>query len=84
MAIVKYLQFDGKKFVGGVNIGEENEKSDLAGESLTFMAVAINNNWKVPLGYFQNKSHYRLWVILNIYYTMIGVYINIMKTTLLF
>ena len=44
MAIVKYLQFDGKKFVGGVNIGEENEKSDLAGESLTFMAVAINNN----------------------------------------
>ena len=59
MAIMKYLKFDGKKCIGAADIGEKIEKSDLAGESLTFIAVAINNNWKVPLGYFQKKSHYR-------------------------
>lgn len=86
MAIMKHLQFDGKKFVGAVDMGEENEKSDLAGESLTFMAVAINNNWKVPLGYFFIKSltSVGMWVTFNIYNTVVGVYINIMKTTLIF
>lgn len=55
---MKHLQFDGKKFVGGVDLGDSQEKenSGLAGESLTFMAVALNNNWKVPLGYFFIKS----------------------------
>ena len=58
MCIMKHLQFDGKKFVGNVDLGEEEEKENtgLAGESLTFMAVALNSNWKVPLGYFFIKS----------------------------
>ena len=55
---MKHLQFDGKKFVGNVDLGEEEEKENtgLAGKSLTFMAVALNSNWKVPLGYFFIKS----------------------------
>ena len=58
MCIMKHLQFDGKKFVGNVDLGEEEEKENtgLAGESLTFMAVALNSNCKVPLGYFFIKS----------------------------
>lgn len=53
MSIMKHLQFNGEKFVGVVDLGEEgyDRAGELAGDSLTFMAVAINNNWKVPLGY---------------------------------
>ena len=28
----------------------------MAGESLTTMAVSLNSNWKVPLGYFLIKD----------------------------
>ena len=51
---MKHLQFTGEKFVGVVDLGDEgyDRAEELAGDSLTFMAVAVNNNWKVPLGYF--------------------------------
>ena len=56
MSIMKHLQFFGNKFVGFVDLGEEEDTSELAAECLTFMAVAINNSWKIPLGYFLIKG----------------------------
>ena len=56
MAIRKYLEWDGHKYVGFTDIGngidDGDDSSPLASEAFVFMAVSINSNWKVPLGYF--------------------------------
>ena len=56
MSIMKHLQFFGNKFFGLVDLVEEEDTSELAAECLTFMAVAVNYSWKIPLGYFLIKG----------------------------
>ena len=56
MAIRKHQEWDGDKFIGFTDIGngtsDNNDCSPLASEAYVFMAVSLNSNWKVPLGYF--------------------------------
>lgn len=54
MAIRQYIEWDGKVFHGYVNIGSEplDDSLPIAKDALVFMAVGINTNWKIPLGYF--------------------------------
>ena len=56
MAIRKHLEWDGHKYVGFTDIGngidDGDDSSPLASEAFVFMAVSLNSNWKVPLGYF--------------------------------
>lgn len=54
MAIRKHVQWDGNKFHGYVNITVESEDDDasVATDALVLMVVALNSNWKVPVGYF--------------------------------
>ena len=56
MAIRKHLECDGHKYVGFTDIGNGIDDGDysspLASEAFVFMAVSLNSNWKVPLGYF--------------------------------
>ena len=54
LPIRKHLEWDGHKLLGFTDIGNgiEDDSSAFACEALTFMAVSINSNWKVPLGYF--------------------------------
>ena len=56
MAIRKHLEWDGHKYVGYTDIGngidDGDDSSPLASEAFVFMAVSLNINWKVPLGYF--------------------------------
>lgn len=56
MSIRSQILFDKKKFYGGVNLGSQlPQKSDnivIATKALVFLAVSLNNHWKVPLGYF--------------------------------
>ena len=55
MDIRKHLSFDGNKFVGNVDLGDNRETGDddeVASEALVFLVVALNNSWKLPVGYF--------------------------------
>ena len=54
MAIKKHVEWDGKQFRGFVDIGTgiEDDSTPVASEALVFMAVGLNKNWKIPLGYF--------------------------------
>lgn len=54
MAIRKHVETNGKEFFGFVDMGEgcENENLPLARQALTFLVTAINENWKLPIGYF--------------------------------
>ena len=54
MAIKKHVQWDGKKMVGFVDIGNGvfDDSAPPATEALVLMAVALNSSWKVTLGYF--------------------------------
>ena len=54
MAIKKHVQWDGKKMVGFVDIGNGvfDDSAPPATEALVLMAVALNSSWKVALGYF--------------------------------
>jgi len=54
MAIRKHVQWDGSKFSGYVDIGNklEDDSNPIATEALVFMVVAVNSNWKLPVGYF--------------------------------
>ena len=55
MAIMKHLSFDGKKYVGGVYLGDGRvgeEEDEMAGDALVFMVVSLNDSWKLPVGYF--------------------------------
>ena len=62
MNIMKGIFFDGKQYTGTVDFGGElpsyqsHDSSELACDALVFMIVAVNNNWKVPVGYFLIKS----------------------------
>jgi hypothetical protein len=54
MAIRKHVEWDGKKFVGYVDMGTgiDDDSAPVATEALVIMAVALNCNWKIPIGYF--------------------------------
>ena len=55
MAIKKHVSWDGKKYRGYVDLGndvEDDDSAPLAKDALVFMVVGINESWKVPVGYF--------------------------------
>ena len=54
MAIKKNISFDGKKYRGYVDLGNEIDDDTLppAKEALVFMVVCVNSSWKVPCAYF--------------------------------
>ena len=58
MKIMEHLSFNGNEFVGFVDLGREGGCEDEvpASDALVFMLVALNNNWKIPCGYFLISS----------------------------
>lgn len=54
MAIKKHISWDGKKYHGYVDLGNnvDGDSSPVAKDALVFMAVSIKYSWKVPCGYF--------------------------------
>ena len=55
MAIHKHISWDGQKFRGYVDIGNDADDDDtlpVAKDVLVLMAVCVNSSWKVPCGYF--------------------------------
>ena len=54
MAIKKHIEWDGKRFVGYVDIGTgvDNDTAPVATEALVFLVVSLKGHWKVPVGYF--------------------------------
>ena len=54
MAIRKHIEWDGKKFVGYVDVGSsvDDDSTPVAAEALVLMVVCLNDKWKVPCGYF--------------------------------
>jgi len=58
MAIRQQLDFDGQNYYGRVDLGTglEYDSLELAKECLVFIVVSMNENWKIPVGYFQASS----------------------------
>ncbi len=55
VSIRKKIEWSGKRFIGCVDIGTGAEPDDLtppATEALVIMVVAIDNCWKISIGYF--------------------------------
>lgn len=55
MAIMKHVSWDGKKYRGYVDFGNDVEDDDspsLPKDALVFMVVGISESWKVPVWYF--------------------------------
>lgn len=56
MAIRQHLEYDGKtgKYYGRVDLGSgmDSDGLEIAKECLVFLVVSINENWKLPIGYF--------------------------------
>ncbi|KAB0798505.1 hypothetical protein PPYR_09498 [Photinus pyralis] len=60
MAIMQKVEWDGKQFHGFVDIGtnycNEDDYLPEARNVLVLMLVALNSNWKIPVGYFLISS----------------------------
>ncbi|GFN88513.1 THAP domain containing 9 [Plakobranchus ocellatus] len=54
MAIMKKIEFDGKKTFGFVDIGSgvTDDGAPAATQALVFMVMCVNGSWKVPIGFF--------------------------------
>lgn len=54
MSIRQHLQWNGKRTVGYVNVGDHLDSDNLpvAKDALVFMVTALNASWKIPVGYF--------------------------------
>jgi len=56
MAIRQHLQYDSSTatYYGRVDLGNgmNNDSLDVAKECLVFMVVSVDENWKLPIGYF--------------------------------
>ncbi|KAL4126973.1 hypothetical protein QTP88_011171 [Uroleucon formosanum] len=54
MAVRQHVEWDGTNYHGYVNVGESicNETMEKAKEALVFLVVALNEAWKIPVGYF--------------------------------
>jgi len=53
------VHINGSRFQGYINFGQGSEDSDslpMAKEALVLLVVALNSNWKVPVGYFLTNS----------------------------
>ena len=52
ISIMKHISFDGKRYVGGVDLGDERDgfqEDEMAGDALVFVVVALNTSWKKNL-----------------------------------
>lgn len=58
MAIRQQVEFDGQKFCGNCDLGDniDIEEHNVAKEALVFLVVGINELWKIPVGYFLINS----------------------------
>lgn len=61
MSIREKIIFSQGCFHGGVDLGtvresQDNDNVSPAKNALVFMAVSLNENWKIPIGYFLIKS----------------------------
>ena len=62
MSIRDHIHFDGNRFHGFVDLGintdesNEDENAPHAKYAWVFMAVSLNDTWKVPIGYFLISS----------------------------
>jgi hypothetical protein len=58
MTIRKYIEWDGQRYHGFVDMGATIDfgSNIEAKEVLVFMLVAINDTWKVPVAYFMINS----------------------------
>lgn len=54
MSVRKQIEWDGRKFYGYVDVGSNLDSDTVpeAKEALVFMLVALNQSWKIPIGYF--------------------------------
>ena len=55
MAIRRQIDWDGKRFVGYLDMGvpvEDNTGLPVVHEALVFLIVSLTEHWKVPVGYF--------------------------------
>jgi hypothetical protein len=54
MCIKKHVQWDGRKYIGLVDVGTNIDTDALpeAKEALVFLLVALNSQWKIPIAYF--------------------------------
>ena len=55
MAIMKHMSFDGKKYVGGVDLGDidpthTEEDDEWPSDALVFMVVVLKDGWKLSVG----------------------------------
>ena len=60
MKIHRHLTFNGKEFVGAVDLGmdfdTDDDEPEEATDALVFMVVGLNVKWKLPIGYFLIKG----------------------------
>ncbi|EFN70574.1 THAP domain-containing protein 9, partial [Camponotus floridanus] len=58
MAIRQQVEFDGQKFCGKCDMGDNiaSEEHSIAKEALVFLVVGVNEMWKIPVGYFLINS----------------------------
>ena len=54
MAIKKHISWDGKRFLGYVDLGNgvKDHSFPVAKGALVLMVVSVNGAWKIPCGYF--------------------------------
>lgn len=54
MAIRKIIEWDGTRYFGYVDIGNGLTGDDIpvAKEAIVFMLTSLNDNWKIPVGFF--------------------------------
>lgn len=54
MSIRQHLQWNGRRTVGYVDVGDnlEGDNLPLAKDALVFMVTCVNGHWKLPIGYF--------------------------------
>lgn len=54
MVIKQHVEYDGSKFSGYTDMGDNiiSEDNSLASEALVFRVVCINDAWKIPVAYF--------------------------------
>ena len=59
MAIKQQIEWDGKNFVGFVDIGSgvDDDTAPVATEALVLLVVSLNGHLKVPVGFFSSKGY---------------------------
>jgi hypothetical protein len=58
MAIRQHIDYDGTNYYGHIDLGNgiNNDSLAAAKECLVIMVVSVNENWKLPIGYFLVNS----------------------------